>query len=189
MFKNVLKGLSSNHIIGLLALIFIILALGMYSQNKTTFFSGMSNNETNNGENEKEVSMNNNLGEVKPSSSMGENNNQASVSFNSHNQLPANCSSQAVANPADLLPKDTNSAWAKLNPSGSGDLENVNLLKSGYHIGIDTVGQSLRNANLQLRSEPANPQVNVGPWNNTTIEPDLMRVPLELGAAPVGNQE
>jgi hypothetical protein len=58
------------------------------------------------------------------------------------------------------------------------------MLKAGHHIGIDTVGQSLRNANLQLRSEPANPQVNVGPWNQTTISPDLMRVPLELGVGP-----
>ena len=73
------------------------------------------------------------------------------------------------------------SQWAQLNPTGSGDLQNVNLLRSGYHMGIDTIGNSLRNANQQLRSEPANPQLNVGPWNNTTIEPDLSRVPLELG--------
>ena len=47
---------------------------------------------------------------------------------------------------------------------------------------IDTIGQSLRNANQQIRSEPANPQLYVGPWNNTTIEPDFMRPPLEIGA-------
>ena len=67
---------------------------------------------------------------------------------------------------------------------GAGDLKNVNLLQAGYHIGIDTVGQSLRNANLQLRSEPPNPQLNVGPWNNTTIEPDFNRRPLEIGCGP-----
>lgn len=89
-----------------------------------------------------------------------------------------------VADPSELLPKDENSAWAKLNPAGNGDLKNVNLLKAGYHTGIDTVGNSLRNANLQLRSEPANPQVSVGPWNNTTISPDLMRTPLQLGQGP-----
>lgn len=83
--------------------------------------------------------------------------------------------------PADLLPKDTNSEWAQLNPAGKGDLENVNLLKAGYHIGIDTVGQTLRNANLQVRSEPPNPQLDVGPWNNTTISPDVMRPALEIG--------
>jgi hypothetical protein len=57
----------------------------------------------------------------------------------------------------------------------------VNLMKAGSIIGINTVGSSLRNANLQVRSEPPNPQLNVGPWNNTTIAPDLMRVPLEIG--------
>jgi hypothetical protein len=60
-------------------------------------------------------------------------------------------------------------------------LANINLLKAGYHIGIDTVGQTLRNANLQLRSEPPNPQANVGPWNQSTIEPDTLRPSLEIG--------
>lgn len=86
-----------------------------------------------------------------------------------------------LQNPSDLLPKDNHSKWAELNPSGKGDLANINFLKAGYHIGIDTVGQTLRNANLQIRSEPPNPQVNTGIWNMSTIEPDFMRVPLELG--------
>jgi len=85
----------------------------------------------------------------------------------------------------ELLPKDTNSSWAQLNPSGTGELSNINLLKSGWQIGVDTIGQTLRNANLQLRSEPPNPQTPTGPWNQSTITPDFMRVPLEIGA---GNQ-
>ena len=95
--------------------------------------------------------------------------------------LPSSCNKNASQNPADLLPKDTNSQWAQLNPAGKGDLANVNLLKAGYHIGIDTVGQTLRNANLQIRSEPPNPQINVGPWQNSTIDPDFLRAPFELG--------
>ena len=83
---------------------------------------------------------------------------------------------------AELLPKDNNSQWSQLNPAGAGELQGINLLNAGYHIGIDTIGQTLRNANLQIRSEPPNPQVSVGPWNQTTISPDLMRIPLELGA-------
>ena len=96
--------------------------------------------------------------------------------------IPSSCSKPNIQNPAELLPKDSNSQWAQLNPSGKGELANVNLLKAGYHIGIDTVGQSLRNANLQIRSEPPNPQLSVGPWNQSTIEPDFMRVPLQLGS-------
>lgn len=95
--------------------------------------------------------------------------------------IPPSCNKGSTQNPADLLPKDTNSQWAQLNPAGKGDLANINLLKAGYHIGIDTIGQTLRNANLQIRSEPPNPQVNVGPWNLSTIEPDFLRPPLEVG--------
>ena len=97
-------------------------------------------------------------------------------------QVPTNCSKTNLQKPADLLPKDTNSLWAQLNPAGKGDLSNINLLKAGYHIGIDTIGQSLRNANLQIRSEVPNPQVAVSVWNQSTITPDFMRPPLELGS-------
>ena len=99
----------------------------------------------------------------------------------SNGGMPSSCNKPNMQNPSDLLPKDNNSQWAQLNPAGKGDLANINLLKAGYHIGIDTVGQTLRNANLQIRSEPPNPQVSVGPWNLSTIESDFMRPPLELG--------
>ena len=64
---------------------------------------------------------------------------------------------------------------------GEGVLRGINFLSSGYHIGVNTVGQSLRNANRQLRSEPPNPQVSVSPWMNSSIGPDLLRRPLEVG--------
>tara|TARA_Y100000389_G_scaffold2875_1_gene2809 strand:- start:19909 stop:20376 length:468 start_codon:yes stop_codon:yes gene_type:complete len=40
-----------------------------------------------------------------------------------------------------------------------------------------------RNANLQLRSEPANPKMDVGPWNQSTDSADPYRRPLEIGGA------
>lgn len=98
--------------------------------------------------------------------------------------LPPSCTPQQTVDPLELLPRDVNSQWAQLNPVGAGDLKGVNLLSAGALIGIDTIGNTLRNANLQVRSEPPNPQLNVGPWNNTTIAPDLMRVPLEIGCGP-----
>ena len=86
------------------------------------------------------------------------------------------------SNPSDLLPSDSNSDWANLNPSFSAGMT-PDLLQAGYHIGLDTVGQTLRNANLQLRSDPIIPKQDVGPWMQSTIEPDLGRIPLELGAS------
>ena len=121
---------------------------------------------------------------VQPSEPLGQNEVFASANGTQTSMpgLPSSCSQPSIQNPAELLPKDSNSQWAQLNPSGKGELANVNLLKAGYHIGIDTIGQTLRNANLQIRSEPPNPQLYVGPWNTSTIEPDFMRVPLELGS-------
>jgi hypothetical protein len=91
--------------------------------------------------------------------------------------------SAPTCNPADLLPIDQNNEWAKLNPTGAGDLDSVNLLRAGEHAGIDTVGGSLRNPNLQIRSEPANPipDKSLSQWNIPTIGPDLMRPQLEIG--------
>ena len=66
-------------------------------------------------------------------------------------------------------------------PISEGILKGVNFLEAGYQVGVNTVGQSLRNANRQIRSEPPNPQVSVSPWLNTTIGPDLARQPLEIG--------
>jgi hypothetical protein len=120
---------------------------------------------------------------VKPSDPLGNANNEGSANGMRTDTygLPPSCAKQEVVNPKELLPSDANSDFSKLNPSGSGDLQNVNLLQAGYHIGINTVGQSLRNANLQLRSEPANPQVNTGPWNKSTITGDNTRRELEIG--------
>uniref|UniRef100_A0A6C0C5E1 Minor capsid protein P11 C-terminal conserved region domain-containing protein n=1 Tax=viral metagenome TaxID=1070528 RepID=A0A6C0C5E1_9ZZZZ len=118
-----------------------------------------------------------------PSSGLGHNETNASVSgiATSSFGMPPSCSKQAVVDPKHLLPKDSNDSFSQMNPGGAGDIQNVSLLKAGYHIGINTVGQSLRNANLQLRSEPANPQMSIGPWNQTTIGPDLARRALEVG--------
>ena len=92
---------------------------------------------------------------------------------------PQDCYPREMLNPVDLLPQDTNNQWAQVNPTGAGDIQGKNFLSAGALIGVNTIGQSLRNANQQLRSEPANPQVQVGPWQQSTIEPDLNRRPLE----------
>ena len=82
--------------------------------------------------------------------------------------------------PQDLIPDpDDAKKWNDANPVGTGTLADQNFLDAGFHVGVNSVGQSLRNANLQLRSEPANPVKDVSPWLNTTIDPELERRPLE----------
>ena len=92
----------------------------------------------------------------------------------------------SIANPTELLPSDSNSQWAALNPvnMNQGSILNGDMLQAGYHIGLDTIGQTMKNANLQLRSDPIIPKQDVGPWNQSTYEPDYGRIPLEVGYGP-----
>ena len=125
-------------------------------------------------------------GNYTASSPLGQNGGNASVSGiqTSNHGLAPSCTSKEIADPSQLLPKDNNGQFSQMNPMGAGEVKDVSLLRAGYHIGINTVGQSMRNANLQLRSEPANPQLQTGPWNSSTIGPDFNRRPLEIGCGP-----
>tara|TARA_B110000908_G_C10209621_1_gene429509 strand:- start:1060 stop:1593 length:534 start_codon:yes stop_codon:yes gene_type:complete len=98
------------------------------------------------------------------------------------NQYPKDCFPKDQLTPGELLPGDANSKWSQSVPAGQGELGDQNFLTAGHHIGTNTVGQTLRNANRQLRSEPPNPQVKVSPWLQTTIEYDANRKPLEIGS-------
>lgn len=95
-------------------------------------------------------------------------------------QAPAGCYPRDQLTPSELLPRDPNSVWAQQNPMGNGSLKGKNFLSAGALIGINTVGQSLRNANWQIRSEPPNPQVPVSVFYQSTIEPDVNRRTLEI---------
>lgn len=89
-------------------------------------------------------------------------------------------------NPGDLLPATgLGAAWSKTNPVGLGDLSGQNFLSATQQMGINTINGTKRNATHDLRSEPPNPKIAVSPWNNSTIEPDLMRKGLgDVGQAP-----
>ena len=95
-------------------------------------------------------------------------------------ETPEGCYPRDQLTPGELLPKDQNSVWAQQNPMGTGSLKGKNFLSAGALVGINTVGQSMRNANYQLRSEPPNPQVAVSVFNQSTIEPDTNRRSLEI---------
>ena len=109
------------------------------------------------------------------------NDNYLPVSGLSTNKTAGSCNQQ-ISNPTDLLPKDINSDWSNVNPANA-DLKNINLLSAGQLIGINTVGSSLRNPSLQERSEPVIPKTNIGPWNQSTIDADTLRRPLEIGSS------
>lgn len=85
--------------------------------------------------------------------------------------------------PEDLLPSNSMAnTFEEQHPNGEGEVGSRNFLQAGHHIGINTVGSSLKNPNLQLRSDPIIPREDVGPWNQSTILPSdiINRKPLEL---------
>jgi hypothetical protein len=97
----------------------------------------------------------------------------------------AGYAAKETAAPADLLPKDKNVSWNDASmkegmENKEGGIMGPDLLSAGHHIG--TIGQSLRNANQQLRSDPVISKQDIGPWMNSTIEADVTRIPLELGS-------
>jgi hypothetical protein len=186
------KTLKAHFVLIVVAAAVILYAFHVYSSKKTSVKAPMENPDENNssiynpptGPNVPESrSVGCTSGNAVAANPLGQNCGPASVSgikTDSHG-LPETCTKNAPTDPKSLLPKDANSEFSKMNPMGQGDVQGVSLIKAGYHIGINTVGQSLRNANLQLRSEPANPHLAVSPWGNSTIGPDMSRRPLEIG--------
>lgn len=120
---------------------------------------------------------------VKPQPSEEENNEMYRTVDYSSQKLPTDCFPKDRLTAEDLLPKDAaNNKFSMMSPAGQGSLSDINLLSAGHHIGISSIAGTLRNANLQLRSEPPNPQMVVSPWMQSTIVPEgPLRRPLEIG--------
>ena len=55
-------------------------------------------------------------------------------------------------------------------------LSNTNLITVNKSIGINTVGSSLRNASHDLRGDELVSKFFQGPWNMSTIDPDINNV-------------
>jgi hypothetical protein len=82
---------------------------------------------------------------------------------------------QLEFNNSDLLPQEINKDWFESNFSNARiKIGNDNLINTDrYMVGINTIGQSLKNPSYDLRPSPPCPKVTVSPWNNSTIEPDF----------------
>jgi len=89
--------------------------------------------------------------------------------------MPKN--TRPVLTSADMLPKEENSDWFQ-NPNKDFNLmQSVDLEIPEIKIGVDTIAQSQKFANHDLRAPPINPKYVVSPWNNSTAEPDYNTKP------------
>lgn len=167
MFKNLVKFFKSDNakwVFVVIVVLLIIWALMSYSKSKTHVKDSMT------------------VGAVKPASSEMDA-ELAGASGAALQPAPldekAGTSVKEVAHPTELLPKSDSNVLSKLNPMSNDAQVLPDMLGAGAMMGSQS--SSLRNANLQVRSDPAIAKVDVGPWSNSTIEADNMRVPLELG--------
>lgn len=84
--------------------------------------------------------------------------------------------------PMDLLPKSQISNDFDVVQGETDELSARNFLVTSNNFGIDTVGSSNKNPNLQLRSDPFIPNnMNTGPWSQSTIQPNLYQRKFDLG--------
>jgi hypothetical protein len=85
---------------------------------------------------------------------------------------------QRTLESGELLPKgEIGASWAAVNPTGVNDLQGQNFLQSSYHTNVSIIGvaQTNRNPTYDIRSEVPNSQAKVGPFLNSTIDPDPFR--------------
>jgi hypothetical protein len=82
---------------------------------------------------------------------------------------------------ASLIPREVvqTEDFGQFSPENI--LSGQNYLDPRNQIGYpETIGGTLRNSNLQFRSEPINPRTPVSIFNLSTISPDTMRPKFEL---------
>ena len=78
---------------------------------------------------------------------------------------------------SQLLPKPSPEAadFAQFAPK---NLQAQNFLTASQWVGLNTQGSSLKNANYDLRADPIIPKADVGPFMNSSIEPNIYAKPL-----------
>ena len=154
LLKSLKKFIKANHIIAILGLFVLIVAINQFSNRKSNVTDNMSGAKglrplAASGFPEGAVVDENTYAKVETSPAPPGANGGA----NGGNSVD-------TATPNDLL------------PNTGGHSENGSMLSAGHNHGIDTVGGSRGNANLQLRADPVIQKVDVGPWGQSTFEQD-----------------
>ncbi len=167
MFKNLVKFFKSDNakwVFVVIVVLLIIWALMSYSKSKTHVKDSMTTANVKPASSDVDAEMAGATGAPLQPASLNE---------------KAGTSVKEVAQPKDLLPKSDQTTLSALNPMANDAQVLPDMLSAGSMMG--TQSSTLRNANLQVRSDPAIARQDVGPWMQSTIEADNMRVPLELG--------
>ena len=98
---------------------------------------------------------------------------------NQENVIDFNKNNMDQYNVKDYLPKDIQENWFDTDFSQARHLNDDNLINPDrFVIGVNTVGQSLKNPSWDIRGTVPCPKYTISPWNNSTFEPDYNLKPL-----------
>lgn len=102
-------------------------------------------------------------------------NNTSVTAQNMSKLMEENEENKLKFNSGELLPKEVNNDWFETDFSHAQvNVDDANLVVTDrYIVGVNTVGQSLKNPSYDLRAAPACPKFTVSPWSQSTIEPDF----------------
>jgi hypothetical protein len=86
----------------------------------------------------------------------------------------------APTNPQDLLPSSTGANWGNLYPVQNDNGVYVpSMIDPSFAIGINTISSTMKNPNLDLRSEIPIPKKQLSPWNNSSWQPNVEKIGLD----------
>lgn len=95
-------------------------------------------------------------------------------------QIDFNRQNQSEYESSQYLPQEVNDEWFDTDfTKAKYNLNDDKMINTDrYMIGVNTVGQSLKNPAYDIRGTIPNPKYTVSPWNNSTYEPDNNLKPL-----------
>lgn len=102
-------------------------------------------------------------------------NNTSVTAKNMKKLMEENEKKKLEFNASEYLPKDVNNDWFETDLNNDEvNVKDSNLIVTDrYIVGVNTVGQSLKNASYDIRAAPPCPKFAVSPWQQSTIEPDF----------------
>jgi hypothetical protein len=101
-------------------------------------------------------------------------NSQHNEYFNKVEQkdVKQNETPEEIFNIHNYLPQESNKDWFEVMPEPV-SVKNRHLINISRHVGVNTIGSSLRNPSYDIRGSVPCPKMVVSPWLQTTIEPDI----------------
>lgn len=80
---------------------------------------------------------------------------------------------QDLFNVSKMLPQEIEEDWFDIGPlQNTKQIKGTHLIHPKVHMGVNTIGSSLKNATHDIRGDIPNPKIKVSPFLNSTIEPD-----------------